>query len=458
MPRKSTAFSVVLMGLIFVPTVMAGEFGDAATDFESRVDDLTAKSIQQDAEIQILRGNVSELDARVQALEEGQPPPEVGCQGAEIPGRIEAENFTEGGQRVAYNDSTPNENLGGAYRVDEGVDIKATGDSDGEYQVGYVVDGEWLKYATCVTAGTYDIKLRVTSAASAPGNIEVVLGGVSLGNVDVPHTGSWDTNFTTVIIPSVTVNEGEQSLEFKFTGKSLDINWVEFAVPGQAALWKDDFASSWRSRWPTKWSEPDNKYAKQEYFERDGETWMRVIYPVGKTGAGMKFVSDYSSSDRLTVEYNVLFASDFDWVLGGKLPGLGAGSVSPGQPPDGTDGWLARLMWLQDGKGIAYVYHPDMPGKWGENIHFAGGVKFQRNKIHTVRVEVVLNTPTRHDGILRVWLDGALVVERTNMRWRDVDSLQIDGISFSTFFGGSTADWAPSKDETAEFGDFKLFK
>lgn len=39
-----------------------------------------------------------------------------------LPGRIEAENFDNGGEGVAYHDTTPTANEGGAYRS-EGVDI-----------------------------------------------------------------------------------------------------------------------------------------------------------------------------------------------------------------------------------------------------------------------------------------------------------------------------------------------
>jgi hypothetical protein len=98
-----------------------------------------------------------------------------------------------------------------------------------------------------------------------------------------------------------------------------------------------------------------------------------------------------------------------------------------------------------------------MPGVYGENIHF-NGPRFQRGVIHKIGYEVVLNTPRAYNGTLRVWLDDVLVVERTDMRWRDVPELAIDGISFSTFFGGNTDSWRPKKDEDAEFGDFKLYK
>ena len=41
-----------------------------------------------------------------------------------IPGRIELENYDEGGHGVAYFDRTPDVNHGAGYRLGEGVDIK----------------------------------------------------------------------------------------------------------------------------------------------------------------------------------------------------------------------------------------------------------------------------------------------------------------------------------------------
>jgi hypothetical protein len=81
--------------------------------------------------------------------------------GAAIPGHIEAENYNNGGEGVAYHDTTP-ANEGGEYRHDA-VDIeKATG--EGSYVVGWVRPGEWLKYTVNVAeAGVYDVSFRVSS-------------------------------------------------------------------------------------------------------------------------------------------------------------------------------------------------------------------------------------------------------------------------------------------------------
>ena len=56
-----------------------------------------------------------------------------------VPGVIQAENFDNGGQGVAYYDTTPG-NTGGAYRSTD-VEIQATSDTGGGYNVGWLGHG-----------------------------------------------------------------------------------------------------------------------------------------------------------------------------------------------------------------------------------------------------------------------------------------------------------------------------
>jgi len=221
-------------------------------------------------------------------------------------------------------------------------------------------------------------------------------------------------------------------------------------------LWEDDFSGDWTSRWPLRWVYT-REGASTSTFELEGETWLRVTYPEGDVAKGFQFRTDEAPRDRMYLQYDVRFADDFEWVQGGKLPGLSGGEgATGGNPPDGENGWSVRFMWRADGKGSAYVYHPDQPKTYGEHFRL-DNFWFQKG-VQTIGLEVVMNTPGEHDGIIRAWLDGVLVVEVTTMRFRDIPDLQIDQISFDTFFGGNTDDWAPVKEEHIDFGDFKLYE
>jgi hypothetical protein len=142
-----------------------------------------------------------------------------------IPGRIEAEDFDEGGQGVAYNDVDDGNN-GGAYR-DTDVDIERAQDADESFSVSWGRQGEWLEYTVDVTPGTYDLHLRVTSPRDGR-QLEVSLGGTSLAVVDVPNTGGY-YNWTTVTLTDVEIAaEGEQVLRIDMPTERVNVNWVEF--------------------------------------------------------------------------------------------------------------------------------------------------------------------------------------------------------------------------------------
>ncbi|HXB11964.1 MAG TPA: carbohydrate-binding protein, partial [Bacteroidia bacterium] len=123
-----------------------------------------------------------------------------------IPGTIQAENYDNGGQGVAYNDSDPT-NDGGQYRTTEGVDVETCTDTGGGYDVGYTAAGEWENYTVNVnTAGVYTLQARVASN-SAGNSLHVEMDGVNIsGSISVPNTGGFQTWQTVnVTTPALTV-------------------------------------------------------------------------------------------------------------------------------------------------------------------------------------------------------------------------------------------------------------
>lgn len=110
-----------------------------------------------------------------------------------LPGTIRAENFDEGGEGVAYHDTSAG-NSGSQYRTTD-VDIQAS--SLGGLNVGWIMTGEWLRYSVSASsAGTYSFAVRVASPNST-GRFHAVAGATSTAVVTVPNTGGWQ-NWTTV--------------------------------------------------------------------------------------------------------------------------------------------------------------------------------------------------------------------------------------------------------------------
>ena len=55
-----------------------------------------------------------------------------------------------------------------------------------------------------------------------------------------------------------------------------------------------------------------------------------------------------------------------------------------------------------------------------------------------------------------MWLNGALVFEQTGLTFQSTSGLRIEGLFFSTFFGGDDASWATPRDQYAGFAGFEL--
>jgi hypothetical protein len=153
--------------------------------------------------------------------------------------RIQAEDFDEGGEGVAYHDTDAG-NTGGAYRPGEDVDIQATTDAGGGYNVGWIANSEHLEYTVDVTAGTYDVHVRVASPYTTPGDIRVLIGDgpegtnfTELGTVAVESTGAWQT-WTTVTLADVDLAPyagAGKVLRLEMVGGSgwlYNVNWIEF--------------------------------------------------------------------------------------------------------------------------------------------------------------------------------------------------------------------------------------
>jgi hypothetical protein len=73
-----------------------------------------------------------------------------------------------------------------------------------------------------------------------------------------------------------------------------------------------------------------------------------------------------------------------------------------------------------------------------------------------VEEHVSLNEPTRADGSVTVWLDGEQVFTQDSILYRTVPELRLEGIFFSTFYGGDDPSWAPSADQYADFAGFAV--
>jgi hypothetical protein len=150
---------------------------------------------------------------------------------AAVPGTVQAENYDTGGQGVAYNVTAVN-GTANSYRPD-GVDLEATTDTGGGYDLGWTGAGQWFKYTVNVaTAGSYTVNLRLAAPSAVTDALHIASSsGANLsGNVTAPATGGWQ-NWTTVAV-SMTLPAGVQTLTVDQDNAGWNINYLTFATSG----------------------------------------------------------------------------------------------------------------------------------------------------------------------------------------------------------------------------------
>jgi hypothetical protein len=156
-----------------------------------------------------------------------------------IPGTIQAEQFDTGGEGVAFHDVTL-ANEAGQYR-NTSVDIEASADTGGGFDLGYTKAGEWVEYAINVERnGVYVLSARVASDGLG-GIFHVSVDGVNKTlAIRLPNTGGWQSWQT--ITRGVKLSPGHQVMRIVFDADGTttwvgNINWIRIApLEGDANL------------------------------------------------------------------------------------------------------------------------------------------------------------------------------------------------------------------------------
>ncbi|MFT7560959.1 MAG: CxxC motif-containing protein (DUF1111 family)/predicted lipoprotein with Yx(FWY)xxD motif [Flavobacteriales bacterium] len=117
-------------------------------------------------------------------------------------------------------------NTGNAYREDD-VDIEATSDSGGGFNVGWTQAGEWLEYDIQLGEGLYELEARVASQVSSGSFTLSFNDGTELGELNIGSTGGWQT-FSTLSVGQVETSGGDFTLRLDITGSDVNINWLSF--------------------------------------------------------------------------------------------------------------------------------------------------------------------------------------------------------------------------------------
>ncbi|KAJ6499909.1 polysaccharide lyase family 14 protein [Mycena vitilis] len=207
---------------------------------------------------------------------------------------------------------------------------------------------------------------------------------------------------------------------------------------------------------------------------------LEVTYPAGSfsgSTGGAQFVNLWNTTETggfqsMMLTYEVAFDKNFDWVKGGKLPGLRGGKsvigCSGGNESTGLDCFSSRIMWRTNGQGEAYAYIPTPNNLCSEksvicNDDFGvslsrGSFTFSSSQWNRVTLLVQLNNPVDvANGNIAVYFNNVQAFAQQDLQIRASDSVTAGGLYFSTFFGGSDSSWSTPDTTHTYFRNMELW-
>jgi endoglucanase len=154
-----------------------------------------------------------------------------------LPGRVFATEYDLGQNGYAYLDKDianydgtkfTKWNKGGMMRND-GVDIESCNDTMiNGFQVGFIEDGEWLRYTVEVkTKTSFDVAVRYASnIAGGKLYLEDENGRIS-ETITIPSSGGYD-KWKTVVLKNVILKQGTNKVKVRFEIGNFNLNFLEF--------------------------------------------------------------------------------------------------------------------------------------------------------------------------------------------------------------------------------------
>lgn len=150
-----------------------------------------------------------------------------------VPGKIEAENYDEGGNRFSFYDKDA-ANKGETYREDA-VDVvtldgaTCDGNACKGNAVGYTEAGEWLEYSVKVAAdGKYGVRANVATASETSKIQLLVDGEVLLDTITFDKIDTTWNVYKEIDIGTADLTAGEHILRLVIAGSYVNVDWLQF--------------------------------------------------------------------------------------------------------------------------------------------------------------------------------------------------------------------------------------
>lgn len=194
-----------------------------------------------------------------------------------------------------------------------------------------------------------------------------------------------------------------------------------------------------------------------------------TLLPNALSGAGgLISNTDISDGTAYELDYDVKFHSQFTFGKGGKIGfgfKVGKGQTG-GESTANGDGGSLRLMWYASSSDRVffqpYYYHADMGQVYGDTDsgypRYPASGSLQKGVWYHVHVYIKSNTGTSTNGHAQILINGTPILDQ-DIRWTTQDSQrQIKDLTFHTFRGGSTNDWATNTTDYIYYDNLVVHK
>ena len=207
-----------------------------------------------------------------------------------------------------------------------------------------------------------------------------------------------------------------------------------------------------------------NRLSEMDILSENDNKFMRGYFPQGTIGpdaGGWSWFSPLPSNlTEVYFSYDIRFKPGFNWVHGGKIPGVTGGRVYSGNEIKYTDGFSVRAMWKGYGTLVYYIYHQDQDNIYGSSYDWEN-FRFETGRWYNLTFRVVLNSVGSdggiRNGILEGFVDGKLVFQKTDFNFRNFESIKIDRMYICSFFGGNDAIWNAARDEWIDTDNYLVY-
>lgn len=220
-----------------------------------------------------------------------------------------------------------------------------------------------------------------------------------------------------------------------FNGITWRFEWSELSFRSNAETISEDSKNLF---------EPLDGSALRVRFVKGSNFGLDLRYNFAKKGI--------PEPEEIYFRYYLRFGDDWNPSIdGGKLPGIAGTYGRAGwgmRKTDGFNGWslrggfAARPPAVKSIAGltslVSYAYHADIQDNSGDLWDWGEGATglLENNRWYSVEQYVKLNSPEKSDGVMRAWVDGNQVKEKTNVRFRHVPKLKIETIWMDVYHGG----------------------